>query len=314
MIGDSTGQIQIYNTSQCQPLVKSFQAHASLVTRIKKSPWSNYIATASIDFTAKIWDLNWNLIRTYTNHTNQVRSLEWINADTIATGSVDSFIKVWSISTGVTNRSIFVPTWVWSLQLLSNGFHLAAGLPSTTLIYTMCIYDINTGSLVSSLYGHTNKVVDFSLINSNLLASSSSDSTILIWNLTTLTPKFNMTGHISNVWGLKLLSSDVIASGSDDTTIKLWNVTSGQIIRNLTGHTGGVRWGLDVLNANEQTIVSGSSGDFALKIWRWSTGECLNTINTNLSIQTLIVLNPTAATIESNIYRQSCAILSCYRA
>jgi WD40 repeat protein len=302
VIGDATGRIQIYNTSQCQPLVKSFQAHANLITCIKKSPWSSYIATASIDFTAKIWDLNWNLTRTYTNHTNHVRTLEWINADTIATGSADSFIKIWSISTGVTNRSIFVPTWVWSLQLLSNGFHLAAGLPSTTLIYTICIYDINTGNIVSTLYGHTDKVVDFSLINSNLLASSSSDLTIRIWDLTTLTLKFNMTGHSLFVWGLKLLSSDVLASGSADATIKLWNVTSGQVIRTLAGHTGGVRWGLDVLNANEQTIVSGSSGYFSLKIWRWTTGECLNTINTNTSIQTLIVLNPTAATIESNIY------------
>jgi WD40 repeat protein len=86
-----------------------------------------------------------------------------------------------------------------------------------------------------------------------------------------------------------------------------------QVIRNLAGHTGGLRWGLDVLNANEQTIVSGSTGDRTIKIWRWSTGECLNTINTNVSIQTLIVLNPTAATIESNIYTQLYAILSSYR-
>ena len=136
---------------------------------------------------------------------------------------------------------------------MSNGFYLAAGLPSNTFSYTICIYDIYTGSIVTTLVGHTDKVVDLSLISSNLLASASHDFTIRIWNLTTLTPKYNLTGHILPVWSLKMLPNGVLAGGSQDKTITLWNMTSGQIIRNLTGHTGSIRMGLDILDANDQT-------------------------------------------------------------
>ena len=120
------------------------------LNRVKQSPFSNkLVATCSSDKTVKIWQVskfNWKLVRTYTEHTHFVVGLEFINAETIASGSLDATIKIWSMSTGVTKREINAGYYVYCLKLLSNKVHLAVGLgyPGNRI----AIYDINTSNLI----------------------------------------------------------------------------------------------------------------------------------------------------------------------
>jgi WD40 repeat protein len=239
---------------------------------------------------------NWTLIRNYTNHTQAVFGLEWINEDTIASGGYDYTIKIWPKNTGQTKITIYTGEVVYSLKLLTNGFYLASGLGSGKIN----IYDINNnGSLISILVGHSisNDVKDLILLSNDLLASSSSDRSIRIWNLITNSTKLILQGHSGNVYGLKLVSCDILASGSSDNSIKLWNITNGKLIRNLTGHTSFILNSVDFLS-NSQTLVSGSF-DQKIKIWNKTTGQCLNTLNTDLNIYSLTVLATTAATSTS---------------
>jgi WD40 repeat protein len=291
VIGDSKGQIKIFNTSSLS-LVNSFKAHSSEIWRIKQSPFkTNYVATCSIDETVKIWNVsssfNWTLITTYSQHSSYVYALEWLDNDTLASGSTDKTIKLWSMATGQTKRTIQTNKWVLSLKLLNTNIHLAAGLESGDIH----IYNINDGNLVSSLKGHTSDVYDLVQLSDDLLASSSLDKTVRIWNLTTNTCKFILTGHTTyGVVVLKQITPSILASGSGDRTIKLWDITSGQLIRTLTGHTDWIWWSVDLLN-NGQTLVSGSS-DQTIKLWNWSTGECFSTIKTpDSSIKSLAVIN-----------------------
>jgi WD40 repeat protein len=272
-------------------LVNSFKAHSSHINRIKQSPFNtNYVATSSYDETVKIWNVsssfNWTLITTYSQHSSQVLALEWLDNDTLASGSTDKTIKLWSMATGQTKRTIQTNQSVDSLKLLNTNIHLAAGLGNGDIN----IYNINDGNLVSSLKGHTWYVNDLVQISADLLSSSSSDGTVRIWNLTTNTCKFILTGHNNYIRGLKQITPSILASGSEDTTIKLWDITSGQLIRTLTGHTNGIGLSVDLLN-NGQTLSSGSS-DRTIKLWNWSTGECFSTIQTPDSyITSLAVIN-----------------------
>jgi len=291
VIGDGNGLIKIYNSSSLS-LDNSFQAHSDWINRIKQSPLNtntNYVATSSDDRTVKIWNVssssNWTLITTYSQHSSRVEGLEWLNNDTLASGSYDQTIKLWSMATGQTKRTIQTNQNVWSLKLLNNNIHLAAGLTNGDIN----IYNKNDGNLVSSLKGHTSYVNDLVQISADLLASSSGDNTVRIWNLTTNTCKFIQTGHTDTVVGLKQITSSILASGSVDKTIKLWDTTTGQLIRTLTGHTGSILWSVDLLNS--QTLVSGS-GDQSIKLWNWSTGQCFSTIQTQGSrIESLAIVN-----------------------
>ena len=204
-------------------LVISFQAHSSYINRIKQSPFNtntNYVATCSFDRTVKIWNnstsSNWPLITTYSQHSSWVRAMEWLDNDTLASGSEDGTIKLWSPTTGQTKRTIQTNQYVESLKLLNTNIHLAAGLGFGDIN----IYNINDGNLVSSLKGHTSDVEDLVQISADLLASSSDDQTVRVWNLTTYTCKFNLTGHTNWVYALKQITSSIMASRSYDRTIK----------------------------------------------------------------------------------------------
>ncbi len=106
MIGDAKGQIKIYNQNS---LVNSFQAHSSLIYRIKQSPYNtNYVATCSDDKTVKIWNVSssfdWTLITTYSQHSSWVYGLEWLDNDTLASAGSSDGIKLWSPTTGQINK------------------------------------------------------------------------------------------------------------------------------------------------------------------------------------------------------------------
>jgi WD40 repeat protein len=246
---------------------------------------------------------NWSLIRNYTNHTQAVLGLEWINEDTIASGSNDLTIKIWSINMAETKMTIYTGEVVYSLKLLTNGFYLASGLGTGQIN----IYDIiNNGSLISILVGHSlsNEINDLILLSNDLLASSSGDRSIRIWNLTTNSTKFILQGHTERVDGLKLVSCDILASGSSDFSIKLWNITNGKLIRNLSNHTEAIFNSVDFLS-NSQTLVSGGYWDQTIKIWNTTTGQCLNTLNTGLNIYSLTVLATTKTSTSTSKYQFS---------
>jgi WD40 repeat protein len=270
-----------------------------MINRIKQSPFSkDLVATCSNQNNVNIWNAttttnNWNLIRSITGHINSVNDLEWIDQDTIASGSNDKFIRIWSRSTGSTIRTIDTVIEVYCLQLLSNGFHLASGLHSGQIK----IYNINNGSEISTLSGHSSLVRDLALTNNgNLLASSSFDNTICIWNLTTNTIKFTLTGHSNYVFGLKMISNEILASGSVDKSIRLWNITNGNQIRTLP-NTHEIYWSVDLLN-DAATLVSGTKGGL-VELWNVNNGSLLRSIDTGLQIRALTTLNITAVSASN---------------
>jgi WD40 repeat protein len=287
-IAGCSGTIKVYYQN-LSIKINSIAAHTFCLNRITQSPFNyNFVATASCDNKTKIWDItsnnaNWVLVQTYEGHTKDVFGLEWLNEEMIATGSLDCTIQLWSIYTGTRNFTFYPSTSAWSLKLLSNGINLVAGLDNGKIE----IYNINTRSLVTTLFGHTGWIANFVQITNDLLASASTDKTVRIWNLTTNTSKFILTGHNDCVQGLRLVSNDILASGSYNSTVKLWNITNGTLIRTLSNHSKRIFWSVDMLSS--EVLISGSE-DLTIKLWNYNTGEVLNSVNTGMSIRVLTVL------------------------
>ncbi len=295
VIGNNGGHLVIFNQTSRTGLTfdKTINAHGDLVFRIIQSPFTpNYVATCSSDKTVKVWDTKydkWDLIKTMTYTAPVEAAVEWLNADTLASGAVENGkgIQIWSLSTGQTKTQINIPNnYVLCLKLLNDKIHLAAGFDNGDIN----IYNYNDKTVFSTLKGHQEMVRDLLQISDNLLASSSFDKNVRIWDLTTNSCKFILQGHISYVYGLKLITPDLLASGSYDQKIKLWNLKDGTENRTLVGHSGVINLAVDLIN-NGQTLISGSR-DKTIKLWDWKTGECLNTFTTptNLEIRSLTFL------------------------
>ncbi|EPS38544.1 hypothetical protein H072_7653 [Dactylellina haptotyla CBS 200.50] len=121
------------------------------------------------------------------------------------------------------------------------------------------------GPLIQTLEGHQNQVnaLAFSPVG-DIIASGSSDKTIMLWNTTTGQLQQTLKGHRDPILWLSFsYKGEILASGSKDGTIKMWDVTTGQLERTLTGHRA---TGLSALSfaPNNNTLASGSDDGISI--------------------------------------------------
>lgn len=139
---------------------------------------------------------------------------------------------------------------------------------------TIILWDINTGSKLISLVGHTEVINSIKMIDDRCV-SASSDSKLIIWDLKItknekskkkiLVDHFDfqlLSGHNSDVYCLDV-NKDYIASGGADSLVIIWSYSTGELLYKLTGHLGIVRF----VYLDDNKLVSG--GD-SKKIIVWN--------------------------------------------
>lgn len=141
-----------------------------------------------------------------------------------------------------------------------------------------------SAELLTALLGHTDQILDLTVLADGTLVSSSKDRTVRIWdaesfqnkstlslgnkNLNALASLSNgllaisvddkikfynpkteefektLTGHPKTVTALLGLPGNLVASGAQDNVIKLWNLDTGTMERNFYGHSDFIRLGV----------------------------------------------------------------------
>ncbi len=240
------------------------------------------VASCSDDSSVNIWNPNTGKsIQKYTEHTAFVYSLDQIDEDTLVSGSNDFKIRVWKISTGLTLKIINVNTSVFSVKSLSNGL-IACGMSNN-----INIYEYSKDNLVKTLSGHYGLVSSIELLNKQFMASGSSDKKVIIWDLSSYSIKYNLSQHESELRCVQRLSSNLIASADLKGQIIIWNWLNGTLVHILKSHNSSV-YSLDLYD--DQTLISGSY-DKTIKLWNITNGQLIKTINTNIQIRALAILN-----------------------
>ncbi len=249
---------------------------------------NGYVASASDDKTVNVWDTQtWTSIQRYTNHTDWVNSLDQIDNDTMVSGSGDKTIRIWKISTGETLNIIDVNATVNVIRVYSIEYtQIVCGTAGSN--NNLQIYNYTTDVLIKTLYGHFFGVNSIEMLSEQFLASGGEDQKVIIWDLSSYSIKYTLSGHTNWVTCVKRISSNLMTSGDYSGKIIVWNWWTGERIFNLTCHTDALYLNsLDLYD--EQTLISGS-WDGTVKFWNITNGTLIQSINADISINSLAML------------------------
>jgi len=130
----------------------------------------------------KLWNIsNGGLSKTFECN-DEIRDLELINNETLASSSDDGSVMLWNLTDGTLWRQFQAHnSSVNEIKIISS--HLIA---TGSLDKTIKIWNVSSGSLERTLYGHTDKIF-YSLdsLGEDFLVSGSFDNYINYWRIST---------------------------------------------------------------------------------------------------------------------------------
>ncbi|MBD1924407.1 AAA-like domain-containing protein [Microcoleus sp. FACHB-831] len=228
---DKSGTIKLWSFDGRE--LHTFTGDADRAYSVSFSPDGKTIA-AVVDDNIKLWSLDGKELQTFTGHSLDGKELQtftghssWVRSasfspdgKTIASGSFDGTIKLWSLDGRELHTFIEHSGGVTSVSFSPDGKTLA----SANLDDTIKLWNVN-GRKLHTFKGHRRAVwsVSFSP-DGNTIASASLDGTIKLWSLDGR-ELHTFKGHRRAVWSVSFSpDGKTLASASDDKTVILWNL------------------------------------------------------------------------------------------
>ena len=172
-------------------------------------------------------------IRILAGHTHSVRAIS-AYADTLVSGSYDSTVRVWRISTGEQLHVFHGHSQkVYSVVLDHKRNRCISG----SMDSLVKIWDLDTGACLYTLEGHS-LLVGLLDLRDERLVSAAADSTLRIWDPETGKCKSTLMAHTGAITCFQHDGRKVV-SGSEKT-VKMWDIHTGECIQDLLTDLSGV--------------------------------------------------------------------------
>lgn len=180
------------------------------------------------------WKYGRFVTKLFKGHTNSVMCLQF-DDQILATGSLDSTVKMWDIKTGQCFRTLSGHRLgIRALQFDDSK------LFSGSLDGTIKIWDWRTGNCLRTLQFSRSAVVSLDF-QGNILVAGSADNTIKMWNFHD-SSIYTLEAHEDWVNCVKIhLPSRTFFSASDDQTTKIWDLDTRTVLQTFEGHVGQVQ-------------------------------------------------------------------------
>jgi WD40 repeat protein len=297
--GDAT--VKIWETDGGS-LLTTLHGHTGKVLTLQFSLDSSGLVTASIDGTARIWDITKTPF-SFKGHRGAVEVVEFSsNGEELLMGSGDKIVRRRSAISGKLRTILQGDTWpigvhftrdgnniisawrdgsVWNLNL-ARGEHSTllqgkgdynewVGIsPDGTRIVTdgkdntAEVWDLVSGRWCSTLKGHYNNVnsASFSLDGKSIVTAST-DNSARMWKDGKQVAIFQ--GHARDVECAKFSpDGQRVVTGSDDHTARVWNSADGNMICILRGHEDTVK-SVHFSPCGQRVVTGGSDG--TVRVW-----------------------------------------------
>ncbi len=135
---------------------KEFTGHTNTIPSVAFSPDSNYVATGSLDKTARLWDVKTGkMMHEFTGHTNTVWSVAFSpDSKHVLMGSGDNAVRLCDVKTGKMLHVFTHTDWVSSVAFSPDSKNILTGSDAIARLW-----DVETGEIVQEFKGHTNAIL-----------------------------------------------------------------------------------------------------------------------------------------------------------
>lgn len=262
------------------------EGHTDLLNALDVSTDGHWIATASKDNEARLWQ--WNEERAtfecyaqFQGHAGSVSAISMSKTsphrpEFVITGSADLTVKKWKVpqSSGVVKTSVYTRRAhekdINSIDVAPNDEFFA----SASYDKTAKVWNVDSGETVGILKGHKRGLWDVNFHKfDKLIATASGDKNIKVWSLHDFTCVQTFEGHTNAVQRVKFFnknSPQMISTGADGL-VKLWDYRAGEVIKTFDSHDNRI-WSIDIKD-DDGTMFITADADGKLVEWHDNTEQ-----------------------------------------
>ncbi|MEO8288910.1 MAG: helix-turn-helix domain-containing protein [Chloroflexota bacterium] len=249
--------------------------HTNSVQAIAFSPDGKYLATASDDKTARLWETTTGKqLLVFSEHNDGVQGITFsVDGKYIFTTSRDHTARQWDVTTGGQVHLFSGHTDQVNIVVASaDGRYLVTSSEDGTAR----LWDIASGQAVRTFTGSNGALSGVAISpDGKYVLAGGAGNTPQMWELATGQAVRTFVGHTNFITELAFSpDGKQMVSGSEDHTVRIWDVATGKQLSLYSGHKDTVR---DVAFSPDGKYVLSGSNDGTAQLWDAASLQTVHT-------------------------------------